>query len=118
VRGALSRFMYLAEVGPQKCGLTRRSMRTSRVRGFASAADRRLAWSVSRMMTAVELPRSPIAGLATVELTAGRESILQAFFEANSAVLRSGAWWPRAAWRGPEEMYGELPAGWPFTKKW
>jgi GNAT superfamily N-acetyltransferase len=70
------------------------------------------------MVTAVELPRSPIAGLATVELTAGRESILQAFFEANPLYFEAVHGEPAQLGEAHEEMHGELPAGWPFTKKW
>jgi len=69
-------------------------------------------------MTAVKLPRSPIAGLATVELTAGREFILQAFFEANSLYFEAVNGEPAQPGEAYEEMHGELPAGWPFTKKW
>jgi GNAT superfamily N-acetyltransferase len=70
------------------------------------------------MMTAVGLPRSPIADLTTVELTAGRESILQAFFEANPLYFEAVHGEPARLGEAHEELHGELPAGWPFAKKW
>ena len=69
-------------------------------------------------MTAIKLPRSPIPGLATVELTAGREAVLQAFFEANPLYFETVHGEPAQPGEAHEEMHGELPTGWPFTKKW
>jgi GNAT superfamily N-acetyltransferase len=69
-------------------------------------------------MPHTELPASPIRSLRTVELTAEREPELQRFFEANPAYFLA----VHGAAAGPgeahEEIHGELPAGWGFTKKW
>ena len=64
------------------------------------------------------LLRSPIAGLRSVELGAGSEAALQRFFEASPeyfVIVTGERAWPDDA---HEEIHGELPEGWPFTKKW
>lgn len=64
------------------------------------------------------LPRSPIAGLRTVELTPRYEHALQRFFDANPEYFiavngeRPG---PDAA---REEIRAELPQGFSHTRKW
>jgi hypothetical protein len=52
------------------------------------------------------LPSSSIPGLRTIEITSESEQELQRFFEANP---------PNEA---HEEIHGELPLGWSFTRKW
>jgi GNAT superfamily N-acetyltransferase len=66
----------------------------------------------------IALPASPIAGLATVELRAGSEALLQAFFVANSLYFETVNGEPAQPGEAHAEIHGELPAGWPFTKKW
>ena len=64
------------------------------------------------------LLRSPIAGLRSVELGAGSEAALQRFFEASPeyfVIVTGEPAWPDDA---HEEIHGEMPEGWPFTKKW
>jgi hypothetical protein len=65
-----------------------------------------------------ELPPSPIDGLRTIELTAGREPLLQQFFEANPEYFLAVGGEPAGPNEAHEEIHGELPQGWPFTKKW
>ncbi len=64
------------------------------------------------------LPVSPIAGLRTVEIGDDGEAALQRFFEASPEyfVIVTGA--PAEPGDAHEEIHGELPEGWPFTKKW
>jgi len=66
----------------------------------------------------MNLPRSPLAGLDVVELGAGSEPSLQAFFEANPLYFQAVHGEPVQPGEAHEEIHGELPAGWPFTKKW
>lgn len=69
-------------------------------------------------MPLTALPRAPIAGLRAVELGPEDEPLLQRFFEANPAyflAVHGEAAGPHEAF---EEIHGELPAGWRFTKKW
>ena len=66
----------------------------------------------------MKLLQSPIAGLRTVELGAGSEAALQRFFEASPQYFLIVTGEP--AWPGDarEEIHGEPPEGWSFTKKW
>lgn len=69
-------------------------------------------------MPKAQLPRSPIAGLHTIELTAELESTLQRFFDANPEYFQAVLGEPAGPDEAHEEIHGELPAGWTFTKKW
>ncbi|MEQ1686203.1 MAG: GNAT family N-acetyltransferase [Burkholderiaceae bacterium] len=69
-------------------------------------------------MPATALPRAPRAGLRTVELGPADEPLLQAFFEANAAYFLAVQGEPAGPREAHDEIHGELPAGWPFTKKW
>lgn len=64
------------------------------------------------------LPCSSIPGLRTIEITSENEKELQRFFEANPQYFLS----VNGEFAGPneahEEIHGELPSGWSFTKKW
>jgi GNAT superfamily N-acetyltransferase len=64
------------------------------------------------------LPASPMAGLRTSELGAGSEAALQRFFEANPEYFVIVTGEPAEPGDAHEEIHGELPEGWPFTKKW
>ena len=66
----------------------------------------------------IALPGSPIAGVRTVELGAGAEPMLQAFFDANPEYFRIVQGEPAAPTEAEEEIHGELPAGYSYTKKW
>jgi GNAT superfamily N-acetyltransferase len=69
-------------------------------------------------MSAAALPRSPIAGLRTVELGPADAPLLQRFFDSNPAYFVAVHGEPAGPQEAHEEIHGELPAGWPFTKKW
>ncbi len=69
-------------------------------------------------MERTALPLSPLPGIHTVELANGSESQLQAFFEANPEYFLTVQGAPAAPGEAHEEIHGELPAGWSFTKKW
>lgn len=69
-------------------------------------------------MSATELPASPVQGLHTVELTSECEPLLQRFFEENPLYFVAVNGEPAAPNEAHEEIRGELPAGWPYTKKW
>lgn len=64
-----------------------------------------------------QLPRSPLAGLRAVELTSDHEPLLQRFFEANPeySLLVNGE--VPGSGEAHEEIHGEPPPGWSFTKK-
>ena len=64
------------------------------------------------------LPPSPLPGIRTVELVAGSEPLLQAFFDANPAYFLTIQGEPAAPTEAHEEIHGELPSGWRYTKKW
>jgi GNAT superfamily N-acetyltransferase len=70
------------------------------------------------IMPPTELPPSPIDGLRTIELTAGREPLLQQFFEANPEYFLAVGGEPAGPNEAHEEIHGALPQDWPFTKKW
>jgi GNAT superfamily N-acetyltransferase len=63
-------------------------------------------------------PRSPLAELRSVELTAGSEPLLQRFFDDNPLYFLSVNGEPAQPGEAHEEIHGALPAGWPYTKKW
>ncbi|NRF72117.1 GNAT family N-acetyltransferase [Aquincola sp. S2] len=65
-----------------------------------------------------ELPSSSIPGLRAIELTPDRESDLQRFFEANPAYFLAVNGQPASPNEAHEEIHGQVPTGWSFTKKW
>jgi GNAT superfamily N-acetyltransferase len=65
-----------------------------------------------------ELPPSPLPTLRTVEITPDLESSLQHFFDANPEYFEAVLGEPAGPNEAHEEIHGELPAGWSFTKKW
>lgn len=69
-------------------------------------------------MPSTRLPASPAPGLRTIELTPDRESDLQRFFEANPEYFFAVHGEPAGPNEAHEEIHGELPTGWSFTKKW
>jgi len=66
----------------------------------------------------MEAPPSPLPGVRVLELAAGSEPLLQAFFDANPEYFLAIQAEPAAPNEAHEEIHGELPAGWSFTKKW
>ncbi len=70
------------------------------------------------MEPAVDLPPSPIPSLLVVNLLSNGESALQAFFEANPLYFLAVHGTPARPGEAHEEIYEELPAGWPFTHKY
>lgn len=64
------------------------------------------------------LPPSPLATLRAVELAAGSEPLLQRFFDDNPLYFETHHGQPAQPGEAHDEIHGELPAGWPFTKKW
>ncbi|MEO7255864.1 MAG: GNAT family N-acetyltransferase [Casimicrobium sp.] len=69
-------------------------------------------------MDLTELPSSPIPGLNVVELTHVHVGALQRFFENNSEYSMAMNGEPPGPNEAREAIFGELPAGWSFTKKW
>lgn len=67
---------------------------------------------------ACDAPVSPIDGLHTVDLVPDGEARLQRFFEANPAYFLAVQGEPAGPGEAHEEIHGELPAGWPYTRKW
>jgi hypothetical protein len=74
--------------------------------------------SDQRTMSPTKLPSSPIAALRTIELTSIEEPMLQRFFEANPQYFLAVNGEPAHPNEAHEEIHGELPSGWSFTKKW
>lgn len=64
------------------------------------------------------LPASPLPGVHAVELTAAHVALLQRFFDANPAYFLAVNGEPAGPDEAHEEIHGELPAGWAFTRKW
>jgi GNAT superfamily N-acetyltransferase len=69
-------------------------------------------------MPLTKLPSSPIPNLRTIELTSNEEPILQRFFDANPQYFLAVNGEPAGPDEAHEEIHGELPPGWSFTKKW
>ena len=65
-----------------------------------------------------ELPSAPLPRLRPVELTAEHEKALQRFFDANPAYFLAVHGEPAHPNEAHDEIHGELPAGWRFTRKW
>lgn len=70
------------------------------------------------MSTVELLPPSPISGLRTLELGVEHEPLLQQFFEANPAYFLAVQGEPPTPGEAKEEIEGELPAEFTYTKKW
>ena len=64
------------------------------------------------------LPASPVADLAVLELTVTHERLLQRFFEANPEYFLGVNGEPAGPREAHDEIHGELPAGWSYTKNW
>lgn len=64
------------------------------------------------------LPLSPVADLAVIELDATHEGLLQRFFDANPEYFLAVNGEPAGPREAFEEIHGELPAGWSYTKNW
>lgn len=69
-------------------------------------------------MPASALPTCPLPGLRVVELAAGAEPLLQRFFDDNPLYFVTVSGRPASAGEAHDEIHGELPAGWPFGRKW
>ncbi len=69
-------------------------------------------------MPSARRPPSPIPGLRTIELTSETEPELQRFFETNPEYFMAVNGEPAGPNDAHEEIYGEPPPGWSFTKKW
>ena len=69
-------------------------------------------------MDLTELPPSPIPGLNVVELTHVHVGALQRFFENNSEYSIAVNGEPPGPNEAHDEIHGELPEGWSFTRKW
>jgi GNAT superfamily N-acetyltransferase len=69
-------------------------------------------------MTPAELPASPAPDLRTIELTPDREALLQRFFEANPEYYETYYGEPPGPGEAHEEIHGEIPGGFRYTKKW
>lgn len=63
-------------------------------------------------------PASPLEDLRTVELTPHWEPALQAFFEASPGYFQAVQGEPVQPGQAHDEIHGQPPAGWPFTRKW
>jgi GNAT superfamily N-acetyltransferase len=69
-------------------------------------------------MTTVSLPVCHVAGLRAIEITADEEPRLQEFFDANQEYFLAVNGEPAGPSDAHDEIRGEPPAGWGFTKKW
>jgi GNAT superfamily N-acetyltransferase len=69
------------------------------------------------MATPVDAPASPIPRLSVVSLVPNGEGALQEFFEANPLYFLAVHGAPAQPDEAHEEIFEELPAGWPFTQK-
>ena len=70
------------------------------------------------MVIPSDLPSSPIQDLSVVDLGLGGELALQEFFEANPQYFLSVHGIPPQQNEAHDEIYGDLPAGWPYTHKY
>ncbi|MFN8587150.1 MAG: GNAT family N-acetyltransferase [Candidatus Eisenbacteria bacterium] len=64
------------------------------------------------------LPEAGVAGLRVIELGLEHEALLQRFYDANPYYFENITGVPAPPNEAREEILGELPAGWPYTKKW
>lgn len=74
--------------------------------------------NTTQLSTPADLPASPIQDLSVVDLSNSGEAVLQQFFEANPQYFLSVHGIPPQAGEAHEEIYGDLPPGWPFTHKY
>jgi GNAT superfamily N-acetyltransferase len=72
----------------------------------------------TQLMPLTKLPSSPIPNIRTIELTSSEEPILQRFFDANRQYFLAVNGEPAGLNEAHEEIHGDLPPGWSFTKKW
>ena len=63
-------------------------------------------------------PSTALPGLRVVELGLADEARLQAFFDANPAYFLAVQGVPAGPREAHAELTSQLPAGWPFTRKW
>ncbi|GAC1389677.1 MAG: hypothetical protein NVSMB34_01570 [Variovorax sp.] len=69
------------------------------------------------MATIVDTPASPIPSLFVINLVPDGEVALQRFFEANPMYFLAVNGVIAQPGEAHDEIFGELPAGWPFTHK-
>jgi len=69
-------------------------------------------------MGTVPLPSSPVSALRAIELTPEEEPLLQRFFEENPEYFIAAHGERAGPNEAREEIHGELPAGWSFTRKY
>ncbi len=69
-------------------------------------------------MPVTALPSSPIAGITTIELSADRAPLLQAFFDENPAYFLATSGEPAGPGEALEENTSTVPANMSFSKKW
>ncbi|WP_374515329.1 GNAT family N-acetyltransferase [Niveibacterium sp.] len=72
----------------------------------------------SQSMHAPDLPLLPKNAPIPFELAAAHEGELQAFFEANPDYFLAVQGAPAGPQAAYDEIHGDLPAGWSYTKKW
>ena len=65
-----------------------------------------------------ELAPSPIPGLNVIEISDAHMAELQRLFEANSEYSIAVNGEPPVPNDAREEIHGEVPAGWSFSRKW
>jgi GNAT superfamily N-acetyltransferase len=70
------------------------------------------------MATAVDTPASPIPSLSVLNLVPEGEEALQRLFEANALYFLAVNGAIAQPGEAREEIFGDLPAGWPFTHKY
>jgi len=69
-------------------------------------------------MNQLGLPLSSVSGLTAVELATGSEPTLQRFFDENPLYFMAVLGEPASPDEAHEEIHDDLPAGWPYTRKW
>jgi len=69
-------------------------------------------------VTIVDAPASPIPSLTVVNLLPDGEEALQLFFDANPLYFLAVHGEPAQPGEAHEEISGEPPAGWPYTRKY
>jgi GNAT superfamily N-acetyltransferase len=70
------------------------------------------------MENPTRLPSSPLQKLSVVDLSNSGAPLLQELFETNPQYFLEVHGMPAQPHEAHEEIYGELPAGWPFTHKY
>jgi GNAT superfamily N-acetyltransferase len=69
-------------------------------------------------MDQVNLPSSSVPGLTAIELAEGSEPLLQRFFDENPLYFIAVLGEPASPDEAYQEIHEDLPAGWPYTKRW